>query len=373
MQIRTPIYIKKTRYNSPKFLFLAEDQERLEKVGKILDSVDHKLPLSAINVTNFAMYYYNIYKDIWFKFYADPEEVRLKKIPKYFKYVNLGDNKYALLGGFDVEANATSNRLFIFQEGHFTREDNMISPRQYFGIALNENYVYAIAGYNSEEGIISKCERLYIQSRKWEAIESINVGRINTAAIKITENYVYCFGGQSAEGFLNSIERYNVDLNVWSLLEVSLPDLITNATALQISSNHIMLLGGLKCVTRVTVEGEKETEETLPEIDKNAYFFDMVKQEIVVRVFCQFRKKLQSAQINGKGYIYCLYMNNNRELPHLFIADLNNVYPEYSPYSAMLKLGYLKKPVKKIQIPKQEVRVDGESTCNVELMELKKD
>eukprot|EP00826_Nyctotherus_ovalis_P028711 TRINITY_DN2264_c0_g2_i1.p1 TRINITY_DN2264_c0_g2~~TRINITY_DN2264_c0_g2_i1.p1 ORF type:complete len:137 (+),score=52.59 TRINITY_DN2264_c0_g2_i1:186-596(+) len=132
-----------------------------------------------------------------------------------------------------------------------------------------------------------------------------------------------------------------------------------------------MLLGGLKSVTRVVMEGEKETEETTPEVDKNAYFFDMAKQEVVVRVFCHFRKKLQSAQINGKGHIYCLYMNNNRELPHLFIADLNNVYPEYSPYSARLRLGYIEKPVKKIQLPKQEVQADDESACNVELMEMK--
>eukprot|EP01022_Parablepharisma_sp_SALTPOND_P025406 TRINITY_DN5923_c0_g1_i2.p1 TRINITY_DN5923_c0_g1~~TRINITY_DN5923_c0_g1_i2.p1 ORF type:complete len:432 (+),score=31.74 TRINITY_DN5923_c0_g1_i2:1179-2474(+) len=319
------------------------------------------------------MYYYNIYKNIWFKFTVDPEEVRLKKIPKYFKYAHLGEDKYVLLGGFDVDLNTSSNKAFLFQGGHFTRADSMITPRQYFGVAVDDTFVYAVAGFNSEEGVIGKCERMHIQTKKWEEIEPLNVPRMNTAAIRIGEKYVYIFGGQSDKGFLDSIERYNLDLNIWTLLDVSLPTRVSNLTVLQASNSTLILLGGLKYVRKIITEGEREREEYRPEIDKNAYFFDLFKQELIVRLFCQFKKKLQSAQVNGKGHIYCLYMNNNRELPHLFIADLNEVYPDYSPYSWMLRLGYREKKLEKISLSKSnsELEAEPKNVQSVELIELK--
>ena len=90
----------------------------------------------------------------------------------------------------------------------------------------------------------------------------------------------------------------------------------------------------------------------------------------MVRNFCQFKKKLQSAQINGKGHIYCLYMNNNKELPRLFVADLNEIYSEYSAYSWMLKLGYKEKKAEKVVVNRKEQEGEQKEMLTVELTEL---
>ncbi len=326
----------------------------ISQIGKIIDNVDHQSPLCTINVTNFAMYYYNIYKDVWFRFQVDTEEIRLKKIPKYFKYVYVGEDKYVLLGGFDVDINASSNKTFFFQDGHFARCENMAVARQYFGLALDKTYVYTIGGYNSESGVLPRCERMDLQSRQWEEIEPINSPRMNTAAIRVGEKYIYIFGGQCERGYVDNIERYNHDLNIWTQLEVSLPERMANLTAMSITPTTIMLLGGLKYIRTTIIEGEKEREIIKEEIDKNAYLFDTRDNNITMRVFCHFKKKLQAVQVNGKGHIYCLYMNNNKELPRLFVADLNEIYPDYSAYSWMLKLGYRERKPEKIVVANNE-------------------
>jgi len=274
-----------------------------------------------------------------------------------------------LLGGYDVDLDGSSNKAFIFSMGHFTRIDSMLTARQYFGLALDESYVYVVGGYNSSEGVLSKCERMHIQTRRWEEIVPLNNPRMNTGTIKVGEKYLYAFGGQQNSAvFLDTVERYNLDLNIWTVLEILLPEKLSNLTCLQAANNTLMLFGGLK----FTKKSSNEKDEILiPEIDKNAYFYNTVRQDIVSRQFCSFKKKLQSAQINGKGHIYCLYMNNNRELPRLFIADLNEVYEEYSPYSWMLKLGYREKKLEKLEISQNyDFANDKKESSGVEMIEI---
>ena len=138
----------------------------------------------------------------------------------------------------------------------------------------------------------------------------------------------------------------------------------------------LLLMGGLK-YTRVPVmadEKAKDNEHVRQELDKNVYLFDIRTHNIMMRTFCQFKKKLQSAQVNGRGHIYCLYMNNNQELPSLFVADLNEIYPDYSPYSWMFKLGYREGKIEKVVVGKREKAEEvkkQEEFLAVELSDLK--
>lgn len=45
---------------------------------------------------------------------------------------------------------------------------------------------------------------------------NINHGRINASGCKCGTNYLYLFGGLDKKDFLDSIERYNVQLNIWT-------------------------------------------------------------------------------------------------------------------------------------------------------------
>jgi hypothetical protein len=326
----------------------------LKSVGKIVDNAEHPNPLCCINVTNFGIYYFNVYKNVWFKFQVDQDEVRLKKIPKYFKYSYLGEDKYLLVGGFDVESNASSNKVFIYQDGHFTRCTSLITARQYFALAQDSTHIYVLGGFHNEQGVLASCERMQILAKSWEEIEPLNIPRLNAAASRVGDKYIYLFGGTTERGFVDIIERYNMDLNIWTQLDIALPERMSNLTVLPIGAHMLMLFGGLKYNRAPALADDKGrgSEQPRQELDKNVYLFDTHKHNVMMRAFCQFKKKLQSAQINGRGHIYCLYMNSNQELPSLFIADINEIYPDYSPYSWMFKLTYRDPKLDKVVIGK---------------------
>lgn len=52
----------------------------------------------------------------------------------------------------------------------------------------------------------------------------MTVPRINASACKCGPKHIYLFGGLSAEDeFLDSIERYNTQLGIWTILDVKMP------------------------------------------------------------------------------------------------------------------------------------------------------
>jgi N-acetylneuraminic acid mutarotase len=50
--------------------------------------------------------------------------------------------------------------------------------------------------------------------------------RINPGACyaQMSDNYIFVFGGRSdGDEMYESIERYNIDINTWNMLEIRLP------------------------------------------------------------------------------------------------------------------------------------------------------
>ena len=77
----------------------------------------------------------------------------------------------------------------------------------------------------------------------------MNSRRINCGACTIGKNHIFVFGGRSeGEGssFYDTVERYNIELNLWNLLKIQLPKKLCNIFAFTLSSDMIIILGGLK-------------------------------------------------------------------------------------------------------------------------------
>lgn len=106
----------------------------------------------------------------------------------------------------------------------------MLTPRQYFSICSDyENeFIYVIGGYNHEKGLLKSVEKFSIKARKWLQVEPINIGRINSSACKCGHKYLYVFGGMDNRDFLDSIERFNLDLGIWTVLKIKLPIRMAN-------------------------------------------------------------------------------------------------------------------------------------------------
>lgn len=54
-------------------------------------------------------------------------------------------------------------------------------------------------------------------------------------------------GGRSeSDAFYDSVERYNVELNLWNLLKIKLPQKLCNMFAFTFKEDMIIIMGGLK-------------------------------------------------------------------------------------------------------------------------------
>lgn len=71
--------------------------------------------------------------------------------------------------------------------------------------------------------MLKSVEKFSFKARKWVNMESIIHGRINAAACKCGNKYIYLFGGLDNKDFLDSIERFNLTLDVWTVLKIKLP------------------------------------------------------------------------------------------------------------------------------------------------------
>jgi len=107
--------------------------------------------------------------------------------------------------------------------------------------------VYVIGGFNHEEHICDKVERFCWESKVWESLEPINIPRINGSATKCGMKYVYLFGGLSSQRneFSDQIERYNTELQIWTVLSIRLPLKLSNSFAFSFSDEFILIMGGI--------------------------------------------------------------------------------------------------------------------------------
>ena len=87
----------------------------------------------------------------------------------------------------------------------------------------------------------------------------MNVERINPGCCTFEKQYVYVFGGRSADArapFYDSIERLNTDLNLWSFVKIKLPEQLCNLYAFTVKKDYILILGGLKRVQYDSQSGQ---------------------------------------------------------------------------------------------------------------------
>jgi hypothetical protein len=185
-------------------------------------------------------------------------------------------------------------------------------------------------------------------------MEPMSQERYNAGICSIGDKYILVFGGRSEDSFLSSVERYNTELNIWTRLNCILPEPMSNMHVLTLSSNQVLILGGLKkrVLQRALSRGlggskmkEEEGFHSLPdpiqkqyELDSQLHFLNIETGRVQTGKGFTFRKKLSFVSLNDRGHVYCMFVNKNSELPELDILDLNEICPSYSPYSDLLRV-----------------------------------
>lgn len=75
----------------------------------------------------------------------------------------------------------------------------------------------------------------------------MNSKRINCGACTIGQNHIYVFGGRNeTDTFYDTIERLTLEMGLWNLLQIHLPQKLCNIFAFTVNENYIVILGGLK-------------------------------------------------------------------------------------------------------------------------------
>jgi N-acetylneuraminic acid mutarotase len=74
----------------------------------------------------------------------------------------------------------------------------------------------------------------------------MHVARINAGSCCTDYKHLYVFGGRDACTDLcyDSVEKFNLDLNMWNILTIRLPVALTNMFAFPIKTESIIVFGG---------------------------------------------------------------------------------------------------------------------------------
>jgi len=186
------------------------------------------MPLVAFNTHLLQLYsYVEKLRDFVPLKVIDEDNLSVSDVPRYFKTLYIPDDKFILVGGLERHSNDSSSRTYLIDEkGKLTPLHDLIIPRQYFTLCSDyaNECAYAIGGYNHEKGVLKSVEKFSFKARKWvQQDTNINHGRINASACKCGTKYLYLFGGLDNRDFLDSIERYNLTLDIWTILKIKLP------------------------------------------------------------------------------------------------------------------------------------------------------
>lgn len=99
----------------------------------------------------------------------------------------------------------------------------MFEARENHSIALYQNEIVFAVGGVCNGKVLRSCEGLLIEQKDWKQYSCMTVAR-ESPGLCIIGNYLYAFGGLSAQGtLLNSIERLNLEFDMWSYTKMTLP------------------------------------------------------------------------------------------------------------------------------------------------------
>ncbi|XP_075542748.1 uncharacterized protein LOC142576489 [Dermacentor variabilis] len=146
---------------------------------------------------------------------------------KALEYAAIGDQQLvvALLGGLAADskgANLESAAIYSFgpRESKWKCVGRMPKPRYGHRAVIHEDYIYVVGGFevrnDASQLATAACYRFSLARSCWETMGSLRRARCHHG-VAVVLGRVYAVGGQSVdEGFMDSVEVYDPDLDRWS-------------------------------------------------------------------------------------------------------------------------------------------------------------
>eukprot|EP00347_Sterkiella_histriomuscorum_P006037 403354304 len=329
---KKPYYFKLPKHSPTLFNTIDTDLNLIDKMGKIMDNSSVQTPLVVFNTQQFGLFEYREKAHGFVQLPIVDEENLSEKMPKNFKSVYIGNESFFIAGGFDAKAAKSSKRAFLLTRGKIQDIMEMYKAR-----------------YINKGQALDNVEKYSLDKKEWEQVASLNHRRINSGACTVGNNHIFVFGGRNeTDVFYDSVERLNIELNLWNLLKVKLPRKLCNVMAFTFQKDYIVILGGLKKF-QGGIGGSNEEKDALMkkksgdknktpeiqqipeyEIERNVYLYNQSKDTWFQLKSLPQKHKICNAvhNENGKFYLFLLDQNTKSDLPINLVYDLKNQCPK---------------------------------------------
>ena len=137
-------------------------------------------------------------------------------------------------------------RIYLTLKNEILNKAQMTESRNAHAITICKGAVFVLGGFSGKQRLCS-VEKYNIREDKWNQVAPMKDKRHYLSACAIGDEHIYAFGGfyGSTEQEINdSIEMYEVDKNLWQMLGVRMKNTLWACSALAISPNEILLIGG---------------------------------------------------------------------------------------------------------------------------------
>ena len=204
------------------------------------------------------------------------EKISLKEIDFHFKFYNYGSavrlNEYFIIsmGGTNEKNLKSSKQVQLINLKNFNSKklQKMRNGRLKFESIIVEGKIFVCGGVafsvDNTETYLKSCECYSIKDDVWSQIHDMNSQRFNFS-ISNYKNLIYAFGGCDGLNFLDSIEYYEINTNIWKENNrVNLNDLLTLHRSYLIDENLALIFGGTtpeKCINDVWILNFKENRK----------------------------------------------------------------------------------------------------------------
>lgn len=230
-----------------------------------------------------------------------------------------------LLGGSDNEDNYSKRTQFFCKYAIFLEKAPMINKRAFFPSVFTrlDNCIYALGG-NDCHSDLSYCEKYSIAENVWRPISPMIIPKNGAAATFMdTHRLIFVFGGNNANnGSLAQIEKYEIDFDKWSLIDLTLKRPIHDLSVLNLGKERVLVMGG----------------HTDSEISKEVQMLDLslecLKNKGVTLTLKHGGKSYFPPSMNflqGKASIIFGYCDDKPKIDEVDVADLYLGYFEETP------------------------------------------
>ena len=182
-------------------------------------------------------------------------------VPRFHKSLVTPKGNIYLLGGSIPEQNQKISNIYYYDPRgkDLKTVGNMVNPRSSHSVCYINDCIYIVGGFLNKQDFTTNCEIFDINKEKAYAIAGLNLACAVPGICPFNDRFIFKFGGLT-EGLVlnNTIERYDIGMNVWELIDAKFDmhdvlridlksfSLLSSCCCIQLNKNEILVFGGYK-------------------------------------------------------------------------------------------------------------------------------